>query len=332
MKIEPLQRHFERDFLEIWAEKTREYAIPVAQRLYCVGKTTALPVCGAFLGRRSEHSSAERCDTCQHHTCIDCKSSYLSNPLNHACSEPTQEADPLQGLERGTDYQKCPSCNIPVELMDGCNHITCRFCRTHFCFLCGAQAIPSDGHWTLGQPCPLYNRPGAANAQYAAVVHPAEAAQIQADENEFAQLLIAELDADDDTNIGTDDDAPQLGLRRVDRRWIDEQIRRLADERTAAFAAGQQPNVVNQAVIMLLLSLLTVIERYTLDLEQDEGIRALKLRSYSTAIDVLNIRLAAVPDDSFTQYPRIDAMLDTIRSAIFGADMAEVATARLAQL
>ncbi|KDR78368.1 hypothetical protein GALMADRAFT_95057 [Galerina marginata CBS 339.88] len=32
---------------------------------------------------------------------------------------------------------KCPSCNTPVEKIDGCNHITCT-CGQHFCHVCGA--------------------------------------------------------------------------------------------------------------------------------------------------------------------------------------------------
>lgn len=33
--------------------------------------------------------------------------------------------------------QRCPSCSAPVSRSEGCAHMTCRVCQTHFCFLCG---------------------------------------------------------------------------------------------------------------------------------------------------------------------------------------------------
>ena len=32
--------------------------------------------------------------------------------------------------------KKCPNCNTNIEKNDGCNHMTCSQCHTHFCWLC----------------------------------------------------------------------------------------------------------------------------------------------------------------------------------------------------
>ena len=34
------------------------------------------------------------------------------------------------------NIKKCPKCKGLIEKMDGCNHIKCHFCHTHFCFKC----------------------------------------------------------------------------------------------------------------------------------------------------------------------------------------------------
>lgn len=39
--------------------------------------------------------------------------------------------DPSQGIQR------CPTCDVAVQRLDGCNKMTCSTCGTHFCNLCG---------------------------------------------------------------------------------------------------------------------------------------------------------------------------------------------------
>ena len=36
----------------------------------------------------------------------------------------------------------CPSCGVMTEKIDGCNHITCTNCNTHWCFLCKFVQTP----------------------------------------------------------------------------------------------------------------------------------------------------------------------------------------------
>ncbi|KAI9331802.1 hypothetical protein DFJ73DRAFT_647923 [Zopfochytrium polystomum] len=40
--------------------------------------------------------------------------------------------------------QRCPDCACAVERSEGCAHMTCRVCKTHFCFLCGVRLRPDN--------------------------------------------------------------------------------------------------------------------------------------------------------------------------------------------
>ncbi|KXS21338.1 RWD-domain-containing protein [Gonapodya prolifera JEL478] len=49
----------------------------------------------------------------------------------------------------------CPECGLHVQKSDGCNHMTCSRCKTHFCYLCGAWLSPA-------RPYTHFNQPGTA--------------------------------------------------------------------------------------------------------------------------------------------------------------------------
>jgi hypothetical protein len=61
----------------------------------------------------------------------------------------------MGGQERGVDYQYCPRCNFPINLMDGCNHVVCR-CGESFCYFCEQSAPEDSGHWDRRTGCPRW--------------------------------------------------------------------------------------------------------------------------------------------------------------------------------
>ncbi|CAE7194700.1 hypothetical protein PTNB73_08576 [Pyrenophora teres f. teres] len=50
----------------------------------------------------------------------------------------------------------CPECNVPCEKNLGCNHITCRQCGAHFCYLCSAWLSPDSPYSHFGNPENVY--------------------------------------------------------------------------------------------------------------------------------------------------------------------------------
>ena len=62
-------------------------------------------------------------------------------------------AEGIEGLVRGKDFQNCPKCHTVIHLETGCNHMTCKSCQTHYCYLCG-KPISSQN------PYQHFNTPG----------------------------------------------------------------------------------------------------------------------------------------------------------------------------
>ena len=71
----------------------------------------------------------------------------------------------VKDLTRGKDYQICPGCRQTIDLGSGCNHMTCHFCHTNFCFLCGEEVEQPEAtdHWAISRNiCPRYGPVGSA--------------------------------------------------------------------------------------------------------------------------------------------------------------------------
>lgn len=152
---------FSREFLSEWRTKQLEYATPIQQRLYCG--------CGEFLGRSKQLEDAHvflHCRSCRAITCSSCGKAI--SELRHHCTTSEKIEDAFANLKRGDDYQLCPNetCKIKITLADGCNHMTCAFCRTDFCFICGNRAKDRSAHWSIGNPCPRFGKKGSPRAIY----------------------------------------------------------------------------------------------------------------------------------------------------------------------
>jgi len=95
-------------------------------------------------------------------TCPDCEYVYCWKCTNDWHGYFSRCVNPHDGLfilfRLGKDIQTCPKCKVRIWKSDGCNHMTCRYCKYEFCWLCRGKY--SDVHfepWNLmGCPGGLY--------------------------------------------------------------------------------------------------------------------------------------------------------------------------------
>lgn len=113
-----------------YKEKALEYAVPAANRFYCVSAT-----CGKWINTHYAnliHSTLE-CTHCTTKLCLLCRGPHH---LNQDCPQDLHLVKTLQQAE-GAGWRRCHNCRTMVELKYGCRHITCR-CGAEFCYTCGS--------------------------------------------------------------------------------------------------------------------------------------------------------------------------------------------------
>lgn len=84
---------------------------------------------------------------CNMRICIRCKGPAHSQSV--PCKENAAINDEITVLQMSAlGYQRCQKCKQFVELIQGCNHMTC-LCSHHFCYTCGADWNPRKCHCEL---------------------------------------------------------------------------------------------------------------------------------------------------------------------------------------
>ncbi|KAI5841579.1 hypothetical protein DFP73DRAFT_556271 [Morchella snyderi] len=104
---------------DVFYKRKEEWKTPGHARLYC-----ARPACAAFIPPLRVFAAAGygACEKCPARTCVHCKGAFHGN---EACPRDKETQDVLS-LAQTEGWRKCYSCNMMVELDQGCNHITCR--------------------------------------------------------------------------------------------------------------------------------------------------------------------------------------------------------------
>ncbi|KAJ7487800.1 hypothetical protein FB451DRAFT_1528476 [Mycena latifolia] len=101
------------------------------------------PKCSAIVQTPEDSNDPQAvCPSCQLLMCVACRVAWHDAI---SCEEyqalPPEERSPedrlLLELAKAKKWRRCPNCSSLVELISGCNHISCR-CGTHFCFKCGS--------------------------------------------------------------------------------------------------------------------------------------------------------------------------------------------------
>ncbi|KAK1490859.1 IBR domain-containing protein [Colletotrichum tamarilloi] len=112
-------------------DRAAEWAIPVADRIYC-----AEPACGLWV--RPEHvDAASRVARCRegHRSCSMCRGPHHANDADCPLDRDLALTNALAAEE---GWQHCGRCQALVEHREACQHMTCR-CGYQFCYVCGLR-------------------------------------------------------------------------------------------------------------------------------------------------------------------------------------------------
>jgi hypothetical protein len=87
------------------------------------------------------------CLTCERKFCRSCNIALNSNSphKNLSCIDfaISKVSDPSEKLILQSTM-KCPQCMTPIHKHDGCQHMQCTQCQTHFCYTCGDEIDRRD--------------------------------------------------------------------------------------------------------------------------------------------------------------------------------------------
>jgi hypothetical protein len=76
------------------------------------------------------------CPECLTIICTTCHISHSGITCAEAKYLKSGEREAFERFKREHDIKDCPKCSAPIEKTDGCNHMTCRVCETHICWVC----------------------------------------------------------------------------------------------------------------------------------------------------------------------------------------------------
>ena len=77
------------------------------------------------------------CPSCLTPICTTCQTTAHDGMTCHVYRRVGTEGDEeFRTWKRDNDVKDCPGCSVPIEKSYGCNHMECRNCGTHICWVC----------------------------------------------------------------------------------------------------------------------------------------------------------------------------------------------------
>lgn len=100
------------------------------------------PDCDSQIQRSKCKCRGERsmCSECAQVYCFRCSQLWHGDNFCAEADDLNAFVDFDKFQEKNSQrFKRCPKCRTPIELTQGCNHMTCTRCTTHFCWLCSAD-------------------------------------------------------------------------------------------------------------------------------------------------------------------------------------------------
>jgi len=95
-------------------------------------KWCSAPGCGKAVKGSASHPHVV-CE-CGFHMCFKCGEAWHGST---SCAKNFEKL--YSNWASSKNIQKCPKCKIRIEKDEGCNHMTCAFCRYEWCWICGGK-------------------------------------------------------------------------------------------------------------------------------------------------------------------------------------------------
>ncbi|KAK3312645.1 hypothetical protein B0H66DRAFT_484592, partial [Apodospora peruviana] len=107
--LEVYRRILAPELLDEMEAREIEFSTPAPDRRYC-----HRPACSAFIPRNRIHDNVATCPECETATCNTCRGA-----LHDGSNYPEDSAvEDVLSLTRAKGWQRCPSCQTLVELID----------------------------------------------------------------------------------------------------------------------------------------------------------------------------------------------------------------------
>jgi hypothetical protein len=134
-----IQGHLSFMHRALYKRKSKEYAVPAGERLFC-----PYPTCARWNppSKKVVKFGAIKCRYCRRKICFTCKGA-AHNTGADCPQDFALEATMRQAHRSG--WRRCPRCKNVVEKQSGCIHITCR-CKAEWCYTCKSFNLPSTVH------------------------------------------------------------------------------------------------------------------------------------------------------------------------------------------
>ncbi|KAG8934215.1 hypothetical protein FRC02_010385 [Tulasnella sp. 418] len=139
------------ELLGMWHLQKIRDSLP---RRYCPNKR-----CSRQLTAEENRGGPQaKCHACHTLMCVPCRSAWHAGLTCEQYqdlpeAERASEDQVVIELARSERWRRCPSCQVVIELSQGCNHMTC-ICKHEFCHRCGAAW---NGKCTRQPPCQLWD-------------------------------------------------------------------------------------------------------------------------------------------------------------------------------